>query len=164
MSTLIRSKDKGLRNATEIGPTARLLVSGKQSHSNLDIHHISFFKGARAPWHVHKYDHEIFYVIDGSFRMQTFEEGKKNVVICNKGDLLHVKPFIPREIKALENGVLLIVNSGCYAEAFGLDVFKSIATNPDKKRKFKGLPCPNDYAVFEEKHGIIMREDLYSKL
>lgn len=89
-------------------------------------------KGEKIPWHNHKEEDELFYVLEGSL---LFEMEGQDSFTMNEGDMFIVKRGINHRVSSVEECKILLVENKSTAHTGDVqtDVTKTIA---DQKFKF----------------------------
>jgi len=69
---------------------------------------IAKIKGDKIPWHNHKNEDELFYIVDGSL---LFEEKGKDPFTMKKGDIYIVKRGVNHKVSAQEECKIMLIES-----------------------------------------------------
>jgi len=69
-------------------------------------------KGEDIPWHNHKNEDELFYIVEGSLLFE--EEGKESFTM-NKGDLYIVKKGVDHRVSATEECKIMLIENNSTA-------------------------------------------------
>lgn len=134
------------------------LLTAANTSGRMALVNSTLQKGAAAPWHVHKIDHEIFYVITGQLKIGV---GNK-VYDAGPGDVAVAGPGVPRCYRALQDSRILSINlPGGPSEAFLQAVLAQKEGPPSKElqaelyEKYKiriidSKDSPSGFNPFEE--------------
>ena len=69
---------------------------------------IAKIKGDKIPWHNHKDEDELFYIVDGSL---VFEEEGKQTFTMGKGDIYIVKKGYNHKVSAVEECEIMLIEN-----------------------------------------------------
>jgi quercetin dioxygenase-like cupin family protein len=69
---------------------------------------VAIIKGDKIPWHNHKNEDELFYIIEGSL---LFEIEKKDSFVMKKGDIFIVKKGINHRVSSQEECKIMLIEN-----------------------------------------------------
>jgi len=69
---------------------------------------VAKIKGDKIPWHNHKNEDELFYIVDGSL---LFEVENEEPFVMNKGDLFIIKRGINHRVSAAEECKIMLIEN-----------------------------------------------------
>ena len=99
-----------------------------------EVGEANYYPGNRVPYHEHTVAYETFLVDNGS--LEVFSRSRK--AVARKGDLVHLQPYTPHAIRALEdNSIWRAFHQGSSLEPYMFDMsrfreqYPELATAPD---------------------------------
>lgn len=139
----IRANEAEIRSA-DGGETTSFLATALETNNRVSIFDSRLPKGNKAPWHYHKIDDEIFYIISGEVEFGVDDK----TFIANTGDLVIAGPYVRRRFEAVSDSHLIVINSPAGpSEAFLRDVMS-----------LEGPPSEADYKRFEDEYKIVVEK------